>query len=122
MFALGCIQAQACHTGKCPTGVISQDPRRYKAMNVDNKYMRVSQFQHTTLAALKGTTEACGLLHPNQFTAHHLMIRINSREVGSAASQYEWLEPGELLNAAIQHAAFSKYWNKARIDSFAPAA
>ena len=26
MFALGCIQAQNCHTGHCPTGVTTQDP------------------------------------------------------------------------------------------------
>ncbi|MDB5660969.1 MAG: glutamate synthase [Cypionkella sp.] len=26
MFAVGCIQAQSCHTGLCPTGVTSQDP------------------------------------------------------------------------------------------------
>ena len=28
MFALGCIQAQNCHTGMCPTGVSTQDPQR----------------------------------------------------------------------------------------------
>ena len=37
MFALGCIQAQACHTGKCPTGVTSQDPSRYRALDVNKK-------------------------------------------------------------------------------------
>jgi glutamate synthase domain-containing protein 2 len=26
MFALGCLQAQTCHTGHCPTGVTTQDP------------------------------------------------------------------------------------------------
>ena len=26
MFALGCLQAQTCHTGACPTGVATQDP------------------------------------------------------------------------------------------------
>ena len=31
MFALGCIQAQTCHTGACPTGVTAQDPQRAKA-------------------------------------------------------------------------------------------
>ena len=32
MFALGCIQAQACHTGHCPTGVTTQDPVRQQAL------------------------------------------------------------------------------------------
>ncbi len=118
MFAIGCIQAQVCHTGKCPTGVTSQDPRRYKALNVDRKYQRVANFHGNTLSALKETIEACGLMQPGQFTAHHLMIRINSREVRSAASQYEWLDDGELLNETNDHPAFTKFWDKARSDSF----
>ncbi len=28
MFALGCLQAQTCHSGHCPTGVTTQDPLR----------------------------------------------------------------------------------------------
>ena len=32
MFALGCIQAQTCHTGQCPTGVTTQDPQRQQAL------------------------------------------------------------------------------------------
>jgi glutamate synthase domain-containing protein 2 len=34
MFALGCLQAQTCHTGHCPTGVTTQDPRRMRALDV----------------------------------------------------------------------------------------
>jgi glutamate synthase domain-containing protein 2 len=30
MFALGCIQSQSCHTDRCPTGVATQDPRRWR--------------------------------------------------------------------------------------------
>ena len=33
MFALGCIQAQTCHTGNCPTGVTTQDAQRQKALD-----------------------------------------------------------------------------------------
>jgi glutamate synthase domain-containing protein 2 len=32
MFAVGCIQAQSCHTGLCPTDVTSQDPARQRAL------------------------------------------------------------------------------------------
>jgi glutamate synthase domain-containing protein 2 len=37
MFALGCLQAQTCHTGKCPTGVATQDPLRQRALAVPDK-------------------------------------------------------------------------------------
>jgi glutamate synthase domain-containing protein 2 len=44
MFALGCIQAQTCHTGNCPTGVTTQDPQRQMALVVPSKAERVKQF------------------------------------------------------------------------------
>lgn len=122
MFAIGCIQAQACHTGKCPTGVTTQDPGRYRALVVEDKYMRVASFHHQTLHTLQEAVEATGLTHPRDLTPHHLMIRVNSREVRSAASQYLWLEDGALLRGDVSHPAFAKYWDGARADGFAFAA
>jgi glutamate synthase domain-containing protein 2 len=119
MFAVGCIQAQVCHSGKCPTGVTSQDPGRYRALAVAEKYQRVANFHRNTLVALKEAVESSGLRTPQEFTPHHLMIRVNSREVRSAASQYLWLEPGELLSGKVDHPAFAKYWDRARPDTFA---
>ena len=29
MFSLGCIQSMSCHTDRCPTGIATQDPRRW---------------------------------------------------------------------------------------------
>lgn len=118
MFAVGCIQAQVCHSGKCPTGVTTQDPGRYKALVVADKYARVANFHRNTMIALKEAVESSGLHSPRDFTPHHLMIRVNSREVRSAASQYLWLEPGDLLNGTVTHPAFAKYWTNARTDSF----
>lgn len=122
MFSLGCIQAQTCHTGNCPTGVTSQDPRRYKALDIADKAARVVNFHDNTVRALRETIEACGLHHPSDLSPDHLMIRINSREVRSARSQYDWLEPGELLDHDVAHPAFAKFWAMARPDSFMPAA
>ncbi|PQO23482.1 FMN-binding glutamate synthase family protein [Rhodobacteraceae bacterium WD3A24] len=119
MFAIGCIQAQACHTGRCPTGVTTQDPGRYRALDVNDKYRRVANFHFNTMHALKESVESSGLDHPSDLTPHHLMIRINSREVRSAASQYSWVEACELEAATVTHPAFAKYWDRARTDSFA---
>lgn len=122
MFALGCIQAQACHTGKCPTGVTTQDPGRYKALVVQDKGARVANFHKNTMTALREAVESSGLSHPSEFTPHHLMIRINSREARSAASQYLWLEPGDLEASETVHPAFAKYWDRAQPGSFSSAA
>ena len=121
MFSLGCIQAQACHTGHCPTGVTSQDPGRYKALHIEDKAKRVAAFHANTLNALSETIGAAGQSHPSGLAPDHLMIRINSREVRSARSQYDWIAPGELLEHDVAHPAFAKFWTMARADSFAAA-
>jgi glutamate synthase domain-containing protein 2 len=72
MFALGCIQAQACHTGHCPTGVTTQDAQRQRAINVPDKATRVASFHQNTLKALKELVEAAGLCHPQEITAQHI--------------------------------------------------
>ena len=118
MFSIGCIQAQDCHTGHCPTGVTSQDPGRYKALVVADKFQRVANFHRNTMEALKETIEATGMQNTNELTPHHLMMRISSREVRSAASQYTWLEGNSLIEGKSNHPAFEKFWDMARTDSF----
>lgn len=119
MFSIGCIQAQTCHTGKCPTGVTSQNPNRYRAIHVAEKHKRVANFHQNSIHALIETIGACGLENPKQLSAHHLMIRVSSREVRSAASQYDWLEPGDLsANKPVSHPTFSKYWEGAKATEF----
>ena len=45
MMAVGCIQAQTCHTNTCPVGVATQDPRRVRALDVPDKTERVHRYQ-----------------------------------------------------------------------------
>ena len=63
MFALGCIQAQNCHSGQCPTGIATQDPLRQQALDVAVKAERVQRFHRNTLHALKEMVQAAGLQH-----------------------------------------------------------
>ncbi|MBI3381491.1 MAG: FMN-binding glutamate synthase family protein [Aquabacterium sp.] len=126
MFALGCIQAQSCHTGECPTGVTSQDPWRQRALVVPDKAERVYRFHHNTLYALKELVQAAGLQHPNDITADHILRRVSGFEVGRLANLLTYLRPGELLAAELGEVAwrtpgFEQYWRRARADSFEPA-
>ena len=52
MFAIGCIQAQSCHTDRCPTGVATQDIYRQRSLVVNDKAERVLRFHQSTLQAL----------------------------------------------------------------------
>ncbi|MDE2147355.1 MAG: FMN-binding glutamate synthase family protein [Burkholderiales bacterium] len=125
MFALGCIQAQSCHTGSCPTGVTTQDPQRQRALVVPDKTERVWRFHENTLHALKELVQAAGLEHPGQITASHIVRRVSPHEVRLLATLLPFVKPGELLaaeagRAAWPHKVYELYWPLARIDSFEP--
>ena len=121
MFALGCIQSQSCHNDRCPTGVATQDPARWRHLDVADKSVRVQQFHDNTLKALRDMLCAAGLEHPRQLGPEHILRRVSPIEVRSLASLYRFLEPGELLGGRISdHAVFHDYWAHARSDSFAP--
>ena len=123
MFALGCIQAQACHTGSCPTGVTTQDPKRQQALVVHTKMERVWRFHQYTLHALKELVQAAGLDHPNQITPAHIVRRVADHEVRLLVNQLSFVKPGSLL-AAMEgrvewpHAVFRQYWPLAQSNSF----
>lgn len=85
MFALGCLQAQHCHTGLCPTGVTTQDPLRQQSLVVPDKAERVYNFHQQTLHALKEMVQAIGVKHPSEITAHHIVRRTTDRKVQSLA-------------------------------------
>ena len=125
MFALGCIQAQHCHTGECPTGVTTQDPHRQQALVVPVKATRVMQYHHSTLHALKELVQAAGLQHPGDITPAHIVRRVEGDQVRLLSNQLVFLKPGELLpavrgDAAWPHKVFELYWPLAQAASFAP--
>ena len=122
MFALGCIQSQSCHTDRCPTGVATQDPARWKALDVPDKATRVFQFHQNTLHALRDLLCAAGLEHPSELGPEHILRRVSPTQVGSLASVYRFLERGELLQHVPEHAVFRDFWLASRSDSFAPPA
>ena len=119
MFAVGCIQAQSCHTGLCPTGVTSQDPARQRAIVVPDKAERVLNFHHNTLHALAELVAAAGLFHPQELRPHHFQRRASSDKVISFAEQYEQLKHGQLLADPASSPHFRDAWALSSASSFA---
>src|SRR5690606_32872271 len=117
MFAVGCIQAQACHTDRCPVGVTSQDPARWRAIVVPDKAQRVSQFHDATVKALAELIGAAGLSHPRQLSPKHFHRRVSQREFITFAELYPQLQPGELLEGTSDP-RFREAWDMARPDRF----
>ena len=120
MFALGCIQAQTCHTGQCPTGVSTQDPLRQQALVVPDKAVRVFNFHQQTLHALQELVQAAGLQHPGEITAHHIVRRVNDNDVRLLANLLPSTLPGALLgDLQGQHPVFTTYWAQSKATHFA---
>jgi glutamate synthase domain-containing protein 2 len=120
MFSLGCIQAQACHTDHCPTGVSTQDPQRQQALVVPDKAERVYHFHQNTLKALQELVQAAGLQHPGEICAGHIVHRLSTHEVRLLANLLPFIAPGALLTGQLPGNVFKIYWPIASADSFAP--
>lgn len=120
MFALGCIQALNCHTGRCPSGIATQDPRRGNKLDVPLKSERVYNYHKNTLDALQNLLEASGLKHPSELGPEHIVRRVSKTEIHSYLDLFPFLEPGALLEGKTGLTVFDKYWDDARPDTFEP--
>jgi glutamate synthase domain-containing protein 2 len=64
MLAVGCIQAQKCHTDRCPTGVATQDWWLAHGLDPTLKSVRAARYIRTLRRDLLKVAEACGVEHP----------------------------------------------------------
>ncbi len=117
MMAIGCIQAQRCHTNTCPVGVTTQDPRRARALVVPDKAVRVQRYQDATVRQALQIIGSLGLSSTAELHPGLLLRRIDHTTTRSYAELFEWLEPGELLHAP-RH-GWAADWAAADPDSFA---
>ncbi|TFV59379.1 FMN-binding glutamate synthase family protein [Mycobacterium sp. PS03-16] len=64
MLAIGCIQAQKCHTDTCPTGVATQNAWLARGLVPELKAERAAHYIKTLRRDLVKVAEACGVEHP----------------------------------------------------------
>ena len=122
MFAVGCIQAQSCHTGGCPTGVATTDPVRQRALVVRDKAKRVQNYHRMTVDALAEVLGSAGLAHPSQLNSRHVWRRVGTEMAKNFYELYPHLSGGELLTSpADAHPRFAQPWARAQASSFDPA-
>lgn len=119
MFALGCIQAQTCHTGNCPTGVTTQDPQRQMALVVPSKAERVKNFHQHTLESLQELMQSAGLHSPSELDLHHIERRLSEFETRPLSELMPAIQPGALLQASTDWPdVFQRYWSHASAATF----
>lgn len=64
MMAIGCIQAQRCHTGHCPTGVATQSPWLSRGLNPNDKSVRVMNYVAALQHEILRLSNSIGVTHP----------------------------------------------------------
>ncbi len=119
MFAVGCIQAQTCHTNTCPVGVATQDPQRARALVVPDKAERVFQYQEKTVNSARQIVASMGLDDFDQLNPRKLFRRVDPQVTKTYHDLFEWLEPEQLLTDPPE--AWERDWLEAATDTFEPA-
>lgn len=118
MMSLGCIQALACHTNNCPTGVATQNPRFTKGLVPSDKAERVYNYHHRTIDSVAEILGAMGVERADQLRPWHMIRRTGPYEVHHYGQIYEYLEEGALLRDPVpEH--FRLAWHGSVAETFA---
>ena len=84
MLSIGCIQAQRCHTDRCPTGVTTHKQWRQRGLDPTLKSVRCANYVIRMRKELLELSRACGVEHPSLVRSDMLEIideRFGSRTV-----------------------------------------
>ena len=74
MLAIGCIQAQICQTGKCPTGVATQRKWLMRGLDPNDKAAKLANYITVLRKEVLQLCHACGIEHPALITPDHFEI------------------------------------------------
>ena len=108
MMAIGCIQAQKCHSGHCPTGVATQNKWLMRGLDPTDKSARMANYMVALRKEIMSVTRACGKIHPALITSRELEIldeRFGSQSVAEVFGTTDfdnWGLPAQDQIAAIQ--------------------
>ncbi|WP_291794770.1 FMN-binding glutamate synthase family protein [Brevibacterium sp.] len=116
MMAVGCIQAQKCHTDRCPVGVATQDPRRARSLDVADKSERVQRYQRSTVAEAVRLMASMGVSDPARLTPEMLRRNTGPHRSSSYGELYGRLAPGQLLTDPP--ADWAHDWARASAEGF----
>jgi hypothetical protein len=107
MLAVGCIQAQRCHTNYCPTGVATQHPWLIRGVNPTLKAGRLANYIVNLRKEILGLSRACGVVHPALVTADQLELLDGRFGSSTLATLFEYGSdhglPSVEDRTAIQH-------------------
>jgi len=93
MMAIGCIQAQRCHTGHCPTGVATQNRWLMRGLDPTLKSARLANYFATLRRELIHLAHATGVAHPALVPLDAIVLIDSNTETRNARDAFAY-EPG----------------------------
>ena len=93
MLSIGCIQAQKCHTDRCPTGVATQDPWLSHGLDPQLKSVRAANYIKTLRRDLLKVAESCGVAHPALIDTDDVDVLYGDQNARKLSEVYGY-EPG----------------------------
>ena len=102
MLAVGCIQAQRCHTGHCPTGVATQSKWLMRGLDPTAKAHRLANYVVTLRKEVLQLSRACGVRHPALVGPEHFELIDDSFGSRTVREVFGYEEDWSLPTAADQ--------------------
>jgi len=88
MLSIGCIQAQRCNTGRCPTGVATQNRWLVRGLHPEVKAHRAANYVMALRYDLLRLARACGQLHPATVGLRDLELLVERHRAVPALEEF----------------------------------
>ena len=118
MLALGCIQSRSCNTDHCPTGIATQNPARFKALDVDHKAERVANYHAAMIKNLVELTAVAGIDSLDQLKPEDINRRVSGTDVRNYRELYPSITPDCLLNSSTCPDSWKDRWSQASAEAW----
>lgn len=102
MLSIGCIQAQRCHTGRCPAGIATQSKWLMRGLDPHFKSTRVANYVVALRDELVSLSSVCREVHPALVGLGSIDL-LNSETVISASQAFGYEPPMGSVNAEARH-------------------
>ena len=89
MMAIGCIQAQICHTDKCPTGVATQNSWLMRGLDPTDKATRLANYVTTLRKEILELSHACAVRHPAMISPDHFEVLHDTFQTSSIKESFK---------------------------------
>jgi glutamate synthase domain-containing protein 2 len=90
MLAIGCIQAQRCQTGHCPTGVATQSKWLARGLDPTDKASRAANYVLNLRRELLQLANACGVAHPALVTGRSIDLLVEGQRSVNLWDHYDY--------------------------------